>query len=261
MSPFEPLSYNYVAPAIQADVTQVVLKIGIPNPELLTEIEALRLFNGYGIVRLLDADPDQGVLLLERLKPGTPLSSLTDDEQVTSIAAQVMCQLWRPVVLEHPFPTVAKWATGLNKLRAYFDGGFGPFPRALITMAEALFAELIGSSAEPVLLHGDLHHANILTAQRQPWLAVDPKGVVGEAEYEVGALLRNPMPGLLSESQPRRILARRVDQLAEELEFDRTRLLGWGTAQAVLAGWWSYEDHGHGWEPYIACAELLAALR
>lgn len=260
MPPFEPLSYNYVAPAVRADGADVVLKVGVPNPELLTEIEALRLFKGHGIVQLLDADPDQGVLLLERLKPGTPLSSLTDDEQATFIAAQVMRQLWRPVPLEHPFPTVAKWAAGLERLREHFDGGCGPFPRALVEMAEALFAELVGSMAESALLHGDLHHENILSAERQPWLALDPKGLVGEPAYEIGALLRNPMPQLLGELQPRRILTRRVDQLAEELGFDRTRLVGWGLAQAVLAGWWSYKDHGHGWEWGIACAELLAAL-
>jgi len=261
MPPFEPLSYNYVAPAIRADGTDVVLKLGIPNPELLTEIEALRLFNGHGIVQLLDADPDQGILLLERLKPGTPLSSLPDDRQATSIAAQVMRQLWRPAPSEHPFPTVAKWAAGLRRLREHFAGGCGPFPRALVEVAEARFAELIGSMAEPVLLHGDLHHENILTAERQPWLALDPKGLVGEPAYEVGALLRNPMPQLLAEPQPERVLARRVYQLAEELGFDRERLLGWGVAQAVLSAWWSFEDHGHGWEWGIACAELLTMLR
>jgi len=261
MPPFEPLSYNYVAPAIRADGIDIVLKLGVPNPELLTEIEALRLFNGHGIVRLLDADPDQGVLLLERLKPGTPLSSLPDDEQATSIAAQVMRQLWKPAPSEHPFPTVAKWAAGLRRLREHFAGGCGPFPSALVEVAEARFAELIGSMSEPVLLHGDLHHENILTAERQPWLALDPKGLVGEPAYEVGALLRNPIPQLLVEPQPERVLARRVYQLAEELGFDRERLLGWGVAQAVLAAWWSYEDHGHGWEWGIACAELLTMLR
>jgi streptomycin 6-kinase len=185
---------------------------------------------------------------------------LTDDERATSIAAKMMRQLWRPVPTKHPFPTVAHWAAGLVRLRERFDGGCGPFPRALLEMAEARFGELIGSMADSVLLHGDLHHHNILAAERQPWLALDPKGVIGEAEYEVGALLRNPMPELLRQPGPGRILARRADQLAEELGFDRSRLLGWATAQAVLAGWWDYEDHGHGWEPWLACAELLAAL-
>ena len=261
MPPFEPLSYNFVAPAVRSDGAELVLKIGVPNPELVTEIEALRIFNGRGVVQLLDVDRDRGALLLERLNPGTPLSSLTDDEQATSIAAQVMRRLWRPVPPGHPFPTVRKWSAGLQRLREHFGGGVGPFPDALVEAAEAIFDDLDGSMAEAVLLHGDLHHQNILAAERQPWLALDPKGLVGEPAYEVGALLRNPMPQLLAESQPGRVLARRVDQLADELGFDRTRLVGWGLAQAVLAAWWSYEDHGHGWEPGIACAELLTALR
>ena len=260
MPPFEPLSYNYAAPAVRLDGTAVVLKVGVPNPELLTEIEALALYAGRGIVRLLDADRQQGILLLERLRPGTPLLSLADDERETSIAGQVMRQLWRPVPPEHPFPTVARWAAGLERLRACFNGGTGPFPGILVETAEALFAELIGSMAEPVLLHGDLHHENILAAERQPWLALDPKGLVGEPAYEVGALLRNPLPELLTWPQPERILGRRVDQLAGDLGFERTRLVGWGLAQAVLSAWWSFEDHGHGWESAIACAELLAGL-
>lgn len=259
MPPFADLSYNYVAPAIRADGTEVVLKVGVPNPELTTEIEALRLYNGRGSVRLLDADPEEGILLLERLQPGTTLSSLADDGAATSISAGVMRQLWRPVSADHPFPTVAKWAAGLRRLRDHFDGGAGPFPVNLVETAESLFGELLISMEEPVLLHGDLHHENILSAERQPWLALDPKGVVGEPAYEVGALLRNPLPRLLTEPQPARVLARRVDQLAEELGFDRERIAGWGLAQAVLSAWWSFEDHGHGWEPAIACAEILVA--
>jgi streptomycin 6-kinase len=260
LPPFTNLSYNYVAPAIRSDGIDVVLKVGVPNPELRSEIEALRLFDGHGIVQLLDADRDQGVLLLERLKPGITLSSLTDDEKATSIAAQVMRQLWRPVPQEHSSPTVSEWAGGLVKLRREFGGGTGPFPTSLVEQAETLFAELIGSMAEPVLLHGDLHHDNILAAERQPWLALDPKGVVGEPAYEVGALLRNMAPQFVAQRQPGRILARRVHQLAEELGFDRARLCGWGLAQAALSAWWSYEDHGHGWEGGIAYAELLADM-
>lgn len=260
LPPFQPLSYNYVAPAVRADGAEVVLKLGVPNPELRTEIEALRLYEGRGIVRLLDADAEKGILLLERLRQGVPLSSLEDDEQATTIAAQVMRQLWRPAPPDHPFPTVAKWGLGFRRLRAEFNGGTGPFPRALVVAAETLFTELLASSAEPVLLHGDLHHENILSAERQPWLALDPKGVVGEPAYETGALLRNPFPHLLAWPNVHRILARRVDQLTEELRFDRERLVAWGLAQAVLSAWWDYEDHGHGWEQGIACAELMAAL-
>lgn len=258
--PFDPLSYNYVAPAVRAGVGDVVLKLGVPNPELLAEIAALRAFDGRGIVRLLKADAEQGVLLLERLAPGTPLSALTDDEAATAIAAQVMRQLWRPAPAQHAFPTVEKWAQGLQRLRARYHGGTGPLAAGLVERAEAVFSELLGSMATPVLLHGDLHHDNILAAQRQPWLALDPKGVVGEPAYEVGALLRNPIPWLLRQPDPAGILARRVDQLADLLGFDRRRLLAWGLAQAVLSAFWSLEDHGHGWEPSMAVAELLDGL-
>ncbi|MGH2543769.1 MAG: aminoglycoside phosphotransferase family protein, partial [Ardenticatenaceae bacterium] len=235
-----------------------ILKVGVPNRELWTELAMLRLCDGRGIVQLLEADHDLGALLLERLRPGTMLVTL-DDEEATSIAAGVMRELWRPAPAEHAFPTVADWAAGLDKLRTHF-GGPGPYPVPLVEMAERLFAELLDSMAEPVLLHGDLHHYNILAAERAPWLAIDPKGVIGEPAYEVGALLRNPLPHFLDVPQPRRLLARRVDQLAETLGFDRERIAGWGMAQAVLSAWWTYEDHGHVPHRMLRCAELLADL-
>jgi streptomycin 6-kinase len=257
--PFEPLSYNYVAPATRADGAQVVLKLGVPNPELLSEMEALRFYDGRGIARLLQSDAGRGILLLERLAPGHMLSTLQDDERATSIAAGVMRQLWRPAPAEHSFVTLARWAAGLGRLRQRFDGGVGPLPLALVERAEKLFDELLGSQGQQVLLHGDLHHYNILSAQRQPWLALDPKGVVGEPEYEISAFLTNPWPQLLERPQPGRVMARRVDQFAEELGLERERLLAWGVAHSVLSAWWSIEDHGYGWEYAIACAELLAA--
>jgi streptomycin 6-kinase len=261
LPPFVPLSYNYVAPAIRADGTDVVLKVGYPGRELLAEMAALRLYGGHGIAQLLDADVGLGALLLERLTPGMPLARLTDDADATSIAAQVMRQLWRPVTPDHPFPTVAGWAAGLGRLRDRFGGTTGPLPAALVERAERLFADLIGSMGEPVLLHGDLHHDNILTAHRQPWLALDPKGVVGEAAYETGALLRNPAGRVLQAPDPAGMMARRIDQLAAELGFEWERIRGWALAQAVLSAWWSIEDHGYGWEEAMAYAEILAGLR
>lgn len=255
--PFAELSYNFVAPAMTADGVPVVLKLGVPNPELTSEIEALRLYDGRGICRLIHSDAGRGILVLERLQPGVMLSTLADDEQATAIAAKVMRQLWRPAPPDHPFPTTAKWAKGLERLRAEFGGGTGPFPAKLVEQAERLYSDLLASAAEPVLLHGDLHHFNILNAERQPWLAIDPKGVVGEPAYEIGALLRNPADELVLN---RRVQARRVEQLAEALELDRARILGWGIAQAVLSAWWSYEDHGHGWEPMVELAQILGEV-
>jgi streptomycin 6-kinase len=261
--PFSPLTYNYAAPAEGSGGERFVLKAGVPVRELLTEIEALRVFAGRGAARLVESDGAAGALLLERLEPGTPLLSLceTDDEAATSAAASVMRKLRRDVPDGHSFPTVADWGEGFRRLRERFGGGTGPFPRALVEEAESLFAELLDSSAEPVLLHGDLHHGNVLAAARDPWLAIDPKGLVGEPAYEVGALLRNPLPQLFDRPQPVRTTERRIARLSEELGFDRVRVRGWGLAQAVLAGWWSFEDTGHGGEFGVASAEILAATK
>ncbi|MDT5156370.1 MAG: streptomycin 6-kinase [Acidobacteriota bacterium] len=259
--PFVPLSYNYAATAEGAGGERFVLKIGVPVAELMSEIEALRMMEGRGAVRLFDADAEAGALLLERLEPGTQLVALceVDDARATSAAASVMRKLWHPVPTKHSFPSVADWGRGFQRMRERFGGGNGPFPRKLVDEAESLFAELLSTAAEPVLLHGDLHHGNILAATRVPWLAIDPKGLVGEPAYEVGALLRNPLPQLLDWPEPVRVSERRIAQLADELGFDKARIRGWGLAQAVLAGWWSIEDTGKGGEFGIAAAEILSS--
>jgi streptomycin 6-kinase len=258
--PFPGLSYNFAAPADGEDGARFVFKLCIPNAEFVTEIAALRHFAGQGSARLVAADEHAGAMLLERLEPGTPLFSLDDDVAATSVAAGVMRRLWRPAPAEHPFPTVERWGRGFQRLRARFPDG-GPFPRALLEEAESLFADLLASSAPPVVLHGDLHHWNVLAAAREPWLAIDPKGVVGEPAYEVGALLRNPMPHLLDRPDAERILARRVAQLAEELGFDRTRIRGWGVAQAILSAWWCVEDGVDCLESALRFAGLLSRVR
>lgn len=255
-----PLSYNYVAPATRANGTAVVLKLGVPGSVIETEIAALRHYAGHGAVQLLAADDAWGAMVIERLVPGTMLAQVEDDEQATVIAAGVMQQLWRPLDPGHPFPTVVEWAQGLEELRTQFDGGTGPFPTRLVEMAETLFRNLLQSQAAPVLLHGDLHHYNILQAERQPWLAIDPQGVVGEPAYEMGALLRNPTPQIATMPNLPQIQARRADLLADALGFDRQRIIGWGMAQAVLAAWWGFEDHGKLWDEDLAVAEALAEL-
>lgn len=262
--PFPNLTFHYVAPIVAADGTEIVLKAGVPNQDLHYEAAALRFYDGQGSVRLLNADPEAGILLLERLRPGQALTTLADeahDDEATTIAASVMQALWRPAPLVHDFPTIADWGQGFARMRARFDGGSGPLPAALVTEAESLFADLLASSAAPVLLHGDLHHDNILSAERQPWLAIDPKGVVGEPAYEVGALLRNLWPDRHTHTNPGRLLMRRTRRLAEELAIDLERVRGWAFAQAVLSAWWTVEDNGDDWASTIAVAELLAAIR
>jgi streptomycin 6-kinase len=228
--PFPELSFSYVAPALRAGGAAVVLKLSFSQDRgFEREAEALRLFAGRGAARLLVLDLDRGAMLLERLEPGLPLTIVRDDEEATSIAASVLGRLWRPVPPGHPFPAVSDLARGFDRLRQRFGGGTGPMPPALVERAEALFSELLASQGEPVLLHGDLHHQNVLAARREPWLSIDPKGVVGEPAYDTAALLHNPVE-LLNAAQPGKVLERRIDLLSKELGLDRERVRRWGIA-------------------------------
>ena len=257
--PFK-LSYNYVAPVIRADGTTAVLKIGYPSPELLAEMETLRLYNGRFACQLLAADPSQYAMLLEQIQPGQPLWSLADDDAETEAAAQLMQQLWQPIAAEdHPIlPSLARWTGALRRLEAYFEDGVGPFPRRLLETAVSLRAELLADDIPPMLLHGDFHHENVLTAHRRPWLALDPKGVIGDPAYEVGAFLYNPKPEQVAEKKR---ITRRIDIFSDILNIDRQRLIRWGIVQAVLSAVWRYEDHHGSLSPTLLVADVLCHLQ
>jgi streptomycin 6-kinase len=262
LPPLPRLSFHYIAPVMRADGSRAILKTCSLTDEFPTGTLALRYCAGQSMVRLLEFDEVNEVALLEYLEPGTTLSPFVPerDEQATSILATVMKRIWRPAPVGQSFPTVEKWARGLSRLRERYQGGNGPFPAHLLDEAETLFHDLPGSAGPALLLHGDLHHENVLLAG-DAWKAIDPKGVIGDPGYEVGAMMYNPLGWIHLVSDPRRLIARRVDQLAEELAMDRARVRGWGLAQCVLSAWWSIEDSDE--DPpqdVLTCAELLASL-
>jgi streptomycin 6-kinase len=259
-APFN-LSYNYVAPVTRADGSPAVLKVGLPSDEFLTGIEFLRMCDGVGAVRLLEADTERYALLMERALPGAPLAQLADDDAATAIAADVMRELWRPIPAQHSFPTVARWLLAFGRVRAMYGGASGPLPEATLARAEALASDLLASAPDERLMHGDLHHDNIVSAQREPWLIIDPKGLVGDPGYEMGPFLNNPYGRFETWPDPARNFARRVDILAERLGYPRERIIAWAFVQAVLSAAWHVEDEtGDRWAPSIARAEVWATL-
>jgi streptomycin 6-kinase len=229
------IGFTYVAPCT-AGGEPAVLKIGLPTSGM-GEAAALRHYAGVGAVRLLQCDEDQQAMLIERALPGDPLLGM-EDARATSICAATLRSLWKPGDTAGPFITVADHARQLERLLTEFRGAV---PEHLGEEATGLYRDLSVSQAKPVVLHGDLHHENILRSERRGWLAIDPKGYLGEPAYDTGCWLRNPR-GLFGHPAPRSTLLHRIDQLSEELSLDRARVRGWALAQAVLSALWCLED-------------------
>jgi streptomycin 6-kinase len=266
-----PLSYNFVAFANRGD-HKVVLKMGVPNREMKSEMAALRLFNGEGACRLLECDEERYWMLLERLNPGVMLSTLEDDEEATHIAAEVMKKIWRPLGLDtfhekhaglldqrddnSKFIKLSDWFDGLKKLRPMFNGGTGPLNEKLVERVEHSVKDFFAENHMPVLMHGDFHHFNILSSERG-WLVIDPKGVIGPAGYEVGPFMMNPWGSFSDGINYRLKVKRRIDILHEHLGWERQQIKEWSLAHAVLSAWWGIEDNT-GWEYSMQFAELIA---
>jgi streptomycin 6-kinase len=223
--------------------------------EFLTGIDALLLYAGRGMVRVLEVARDERVVLMERVAPGeslwhAPMSSALE------AAAAVMARLRRAPPTPHAFPGVRAYQRAWPKhLRLY--GGPGPIEADLLEIGERLFIELCDSSATPVVLHGDLHYGNVLSSERDGWLAIDPKGVSGEPCYEVGDLFRNRVDELNTASSPVRAMRWRVEALADLTGFDRERIRLWALSQAVLSEVWSVDDPTRGARVDLRAARLL----
>lgn len=257
--PFENLSYNLVIPGRMYDGTEIVLKVGVPCLELITEAAALNLFDGEGAVRLLFADAPLGILLMERVTPGWPLHNLHDDAEATRIAAKLMQRLWRTPTTNQPFPSLTDWFRAFERLRNSFDGGSGPFPLELISSAERAFERLNESASDNVILHGDLHHTNILYSKKDGWAAIDPKGICGDSGYEIGSFMLNRLPYDASDAALRDILSQRLKIFSTELRISSERLAGWAFCHAVLSALWDFEESSD-WSGTIHLAQILEQL-
>jgi streptomycin 6-kinase len=253
------LSYNYVCAVTLKDGKPAVLKAGTPNPELTSEMNALRFYAGKSACRMLKSDPEKGLLLLERLTPGNMLADLEDDDQATEIAAEVMKAIHHPASDPEGFLSLREWFDKLPEVRRLFNGSSGPWPESSFATAEALISELFADESPQVLLHGDFHHFNILRSGAG-WKVIDPKGVIGPAEYEVAPFLLNPFTVVLTESQALQRTKRRIAIFSERLGFDRQRLRAWAICHSVLSAFWDMSEDGSGGESTRAWTEVYLKL-
>jgi len=208
--------------------------------------EVLAHWDARGAVRLIDQAP--GAVLIERATPGDDLIPLVEagrDDEATAILCEVMAQLDRPAPAGASFRTIADWGRGFarNRPAALALGMDGD----LIDRAEALFGHLCATQAEPIVLHGDLQHFNVVRDTRRGWLVIDPKGILGEAAFESGAMLRNPMTHPVFCAAPATI-ERRARIICDKLGYRYERVIGWCFSQWVLSDLWAIED-GLPYEP------------
>jgi streptomycin 6-kinase len=204
-----------------------VLKIVDAHRESEHEADALELWGGDGAVRLIARDESARLLLLERCVPGTSLRAL-DQDAALDVLISLLPRLWKPAGA--PFDTLEE--------EAAWWGDYLPTKwrgeRALLDAALSLLRELPGSQGEQVLLHQDLHGDNVLAAEREPWLVIDPKPLVGEREFAVAPIVRSFELG-----DRRRDVLHRLDRLTTELGLDGERARGWALAQTVA---WTPDD-------------------
>jgi len=249
---------GFVAPAERPDGERLVLKVSFVDEETRHEPDALRQWDGDGVVRLVDAEPERGALLLERLEPATALGDHPDRGEAISIACALLQRLWRPVPEPHPFALVGDLATRLaEEFPERFDRLDRPFDGDLVRAAVDACRQLADTDEEPILANRDFHLGNVLAAEREPWLLIDPKPLVGEPAFDTGHLLRT----LLPERLERDTLDLTAGRLASELDLEPERVIGWALVRSVDDALWDLSTGGQdvGWD-VLAARLLVRAL-
>jgi streptomycin 6-kinase len=221
--PYVPGAAGHVLKVDCADGTRAVLKLFWPHREAEQEADALERWDGNGAVQLLARDDERSALLLERCEPGFCLSAADDAMRVL---IELLPRLW---VSGEGFASLeAETAHWLGELPEVPD-------KRLRDIAQNLIAELAPTQGEQVLVNQDLHGGNVLAAEREPWLVIDPKPLAGERELSVGPIVRSPELG-----HSKREVIHRLDRLSSELGLDRERVKGWTIAQTIA---WSGGDY------------------
>lgn len=253
---------NYVGYARLPDGKEVILKVGLPHPDFSTEMEALAIYQGRGINRLIDLDRELNAMLLERIQPGMLLNNLDDREEQAEIVAAVIGDLHRiPPPTGHNLPHFSDWVVSayrdareckdLQRARPFLD----QFPRVL-----SLMKELTKPDEPQLLLHGDLHHWNILLDEDEGWTAIDPKGVVGASCLEVGRFLGNALKQGNTAGEKYQILMNAIRILSDRLCQHQERIFAGALCDFVTANSWGLKEQPDPREPSAAEMGLQVLL-
>ncbi|MFJ6484508.1 MULTISPECIES: aminoglycoside phosphotransferase family protein [unclassified Streptomyces] len=232
---------SLVVPVRRTDDTRAALRLQMPREETTAALIGLRAWSGDGIVRLLDHDPESSAMLLERLDPSRTLACVGDDDVAMSTLAAIMGRL-------HSVPAPA----GLRGLGDVARDMLASVPESAAALTDPADRRLLRDWASAVtelvdepgdrMLHWDLHYDNVLAAEREPWLAIDPEPLVGDPGFDLWPALDTGWEGLHATGDASRVLRRRFDLLTEVLGLDRRRAAGWTLARLLQNTLWDIED-------------------
>ena len=240
----EEIKINYVGFAELPSGEEVVLKVGVPHRDFSTEMEALAIYAGRGINRLIDKDEELNAMLLERIRPGNMLVHSPGKREQTEAAARIMLDLQSvPPPSGHSLPHFSEWMESAfgdanncadpERARPYVE----QFPRV-----RAVIAQFMKPSEPQRLLHGDLHHFNILKDDRRGWIAIDPKGVIGASCLDIGRFIGNAIDDDVSRAEKRQQVIDALEVFSEILEESFERVCLGAFCDKVIGSSWGLAD-------------------
>lgn len=272
--PVAPVTHGQVGIVVPVrrrhEETPAVLKISFPHPGNVYEPDAFAVWSGRGAVRLYERDDARFAMLLERAGgagsgpgpgsgPGSgagagSLADVEDTDEAVTVAGRLARRLAVPAPpgLPRMSSLVAEWERELRDEQRELGA---PLPARVVDAAIGTVRDL-GQDQPDTLVHGDLHFTNVLTSEREPWLAIDPKGYVGDPAYDSITLLRTRFEPLLTAPDPRAAALRRLAVFADAAEVDRDRARRWAQARAVTAAHWGLRHGDPAW--VIKATEALA---
>ena len=248
--PYDNLSYHFVAPCEFSDGSEAVIKIGFPEPDspMPNEAAVLTAYAGRGAVNVLRHGTTRFATLLEKIDPGKSLKTCfqNDPRSAVDVAVQLLKRLGRIDAGPAQFAKLYDWIAAMDERKRI------EFPSAPIDKAVRFYNDL---SRQPAfLIHGDFHNDNILSATREPFLVIDPKGLLGHLWYETSVFLNNHANWLGPSRQAEVLLA--ADAFAAEFDIDALVLRRGAYIQAVLSAYWTWEENTEAWKNEVSLAEI-----
>lgn len=251
-----------VVPVTTADGEPRVLRVAWPHDEQEHEHLGLQAWAGNGTVLMYRAAPARAAMLLERLHTRDLRS--VDDLEACEITARFYERLHIPALpqLRTLSSYIERWTDNLAALPPS-----APIPRRLVEQAIGLGRDLVSDPGTDVaMIHGDLHYENVLAADREPWLVIDPKPMAGDPHYEVAPLLWNRWDELARTGALRDAIRRRFFTVVDTAGLDERRARDWVVVRMVHNALWCIEDSPGGLDAedreYLTmCVSLAKAVQ